>query len=188
MTERRQADSPRSTDESLRVVAWEVPEIAAVVVLVAFFALVVGGLAAGIILSTEVGGPAPRQFTGEAIVFGASWAEPLLAVALLGVVCVGWWQTEAWINEAEGDHYDDAVSVHVERARRIGAGAQVALVLTVFASIAGLIGEVLMNVGTNAGSWSRYMIAGAGLAGVLALAAGGLWIGRRARDARPTDR
>jgi len=51
---------------------WEVPEIAAMAVLLAFTALVLGGLVAGILLSTEVSGPVPRQFIGEAVEFGSS--------------------------------------------------------------------------------------------------------------------
>jgi hypothetical protein len=45
-------------------------------VLLAFAALVLGGLVAGIILSTEVSGLAPRQVIGEAIEFGGSLSSP----------------------------------------------------------------------------------------------------------------
>jgi hypothetical protein len=78
--------------ESETILAWEVPEIAAIVVLVAFAVLVVGGLVAGIVASTGANGafPATRQFTGQAITYGATWAEPLLAIALLAVVALCW--------------------------------------------------------------------------------------------------
>jgi hypothetical protein len=73
-------------------VAWEVPEVAAGVVLVAFAVLVVGGLIAGIVASTAATGPIPtsRQFIGTAITLGAEWADPLFAVALLAVLGVCW--------------------------------------------------------------------------------------------------
>ena len=91
---------------------WEVPEIAAMAVLLAFTALVLGGLVAGILLSTEVSGPVPRQFIGEAVEFGSSWAEPLLAVALLGVLGLSWWQIEARMDSGQ----DDESQIRRERA------------------------------------------------------------------------
>jgi hypothetical protein len=161
---------------------WEVPEIASIVVLVAFGALVVGGLVAGIVLDTELNGPIQSQLTGEAIEFGTTWAEPLLAIALLGIVSLAWWQVEAWANKGEDSQYDDyAARGHIERAGRIGLSAQAALLVTVAGSIAALVGETILNNGSGAGGWSRDILAGAALVGVLAITTGGLWIGRRAR-------
>jgi hypothetical protein len=165
---------------------WEVPEIAATVVLLAFGALAIGGLVAGVVASAgqSVAFQASSLGTGEAINFGAAWAEPLLAVALLGVVGLSWWQTEAWSAAGEGadhDNDDSEALGHIRRARRIGLAAEVALIVTVAGSVADLVGIVMEIPGNGALNWARYIITGASLIGVLAVAAGGWIIGQKAR-------
>ena len=181
MSEQPESDMTEDDSEAPSTLSWEVPEIAAMAVLLAFAALVLGGLVAGIILSTEVSGPVPRQLIGEAIEFGSSWAEPLLAVALLSVVGLSWWQIEVRKDAAQ----DDEIHPRKERAYRIGLAAEAALFLIVAGSIAALIGEVLLNIGNSAGIWSRYVLSGASLIGVLIITAAGGWIGRRTRAGMP---
>ncbi len=177
-------------DEAQPLFGWEIPEIAAMTVLVAFAVLVVGGLVAGIIASTEASGPfiGTRHVTGAALTYGATWAGPLLAIALLGVVGVGCWQIEVWkqTEEEESLEHDDCeVRGHIGRACRIGVAAQVALILTLVGSIAALIGKVMFSLGTGAQDWVRYVISGASVIAVFAITAGGWRIGHSARAAVP---
>lgn len=190
MTDQMDSEKTEDDSEMRPILAWEVPEIAAVVVLVAFAVLALGGLVAGIIFSTSIGGgfPATRQFTGEAITFGAAWAGPLLAIALLGVVGLGWWQIDTCkeAGDEEPRRFDDhEVHGRMRRAWLIAVAAQVALILTVAGSIAALVGTVLASLGGGAQNWSRFVIEGASLVGVLVIAAGGWKIGRSARAGRP---
>ena len=166
--------------------AWEVPEVAAMAVLVAFTVLAVGGLVAGIVFSTQVGGYATsREFAGEAIEFGASWAEPLLAIALLGVVGLSWWQIEAWA-ETGGEEpqlsRQREVRGHTARACRLGVAAQISLLLTLAGSVAALVGTVMAGPGTGVQVWWRYVVGAASLIGVLSITAGGWKIGQTARS------
>ena len=176
-------------NETSQLLTWEVPEIAAMVVLIALGALAVGGLVAGIIASSGWSGsfPAPRYVTGEAITFGAAWAEPLLAIALLGVMGLSWWQLQAWDDtDGEGSGEDDhKVRGHIRRALRIGLAAGIALVVTVAGSLADLIGTVMAIPGTGALNWSRYVISGASFVGVLVVATGGWIIAGKARSVVP---
>jgi hypothetical protein len=186
MTDQMDSEITEVGGETRATLSWEVPEIAAVVVLVAFGALTVGGLVAGIIFSTSTDGgfPATRQITGEAITFGAAWAGPLLAIALLGVVGLSWWLIETWgeAGDEEPRQFDDLeVQGRMWRAWRIGMAAQIALILTVGGSIAALVGTVMGSLGGGPQNWSRFVIEGASVIGVLVLAVGGWKIGRSAR-------
>jgi len=178
------ADDVAESDERL---AWEVPELAAVAVLVAVGVLMVGGLAAGIVASTtSYGGiPSSGMVAGNAISFGATWAGPLLAIALLGVVGLCWWQVEAWGDAGEPDDaHDRAVEVagHVRRARQISRWTLAALLLTCVGTAALVVGSVLLSTGGGgtAGpvAWSRTIVEVANLLAVLAVAGVGAWIGR----------
>jgi hypothetical protein len=128
---------------------------------------------------------------GAAINFGATWAEPLLAVALLGVVGLSWWQIEAWGEMGEGEIHDtddpEALG-HIERARRIGLAAEVALIVTLAGSVADLVGPVIEIPWGGARNWARYIISGASVLGVLAIAVGGWIIGRKKRTKVPEKR
>lgn len=184
---------PEDGSETQPLLPWEAPEIAAVVVLVAFAALALGGLVAGIIFSTSsIGGgfPVTRQFTGEAITYGATWAGPLLAIALLGVVGLGWWQLETWRETGDvvpGQNHDAEVQGRMRRAWRIGVAAQVAMIVTLAGSIAALVGTVMASPVGGAQNWSRFVIEGASLIGVLVVAAGGWKIGRSVTSALPVS-
>ena len=189
MTGQTASEITDDASETRPRLAWEVPEIAALVVLVAFVALALGGLVAGIIVSTELSG-FHTQFTGAAITFGAAWAEPLLAIALLGVVGLSWWQIKTWhdLGEQRRRLDDHEVRGHIARACRIGIVAQAALILTAAGSLASLIGSVMVSSGADvAQSWSRYVLSGASLIGVLAITAGSWSIARNARAALPAN-
>lgn len=183
MSDQASADADMYVDDEGHLpVIWEAPEIAAIVILVAFGFLVLGGLISGIVASTATT-PAPTtsQFTGAVITQGAEWADPLLAIALLGVTGICWWQRQAWTLESD-PHVSADVEIlgHLDRARRIGLWTQLALMLTVAGSIASLVGTVMAGLGGSAEGWSRYVFSGTSLVAVIVIAGGGSWISYRA--------
>jgi hypothetical protein len=166
--------------------AWEVPEIAGVAILVAFLVIVVGGLATGVDVSTTQQAPYidPMQSIWNAIQFGASWAEPLLAIVLLGVVGLCWWQVEAWSEEFEASAEDFTALGHMHRARQISHWALGGLIVTATGAIAGLTALIGFNIPTHPGqvAWSRVIGAGADtMATVVVLVAGILAVNRLQR-------
>jgi hypothetical protein len=157
-------------------------------VLAAVGVLVVGGLVAGIVASTMSYGGITQggAVAGNAIGFGAGWAEPLLAMALLGVVGVCWWQFEAWSDASEPDDgLDRVVEVtgHIGRAKRISQWTQAELLLLCAGAVALVVGIVLQSIGVGSNAdavdWARIVIEVASLLAVLVVAGAGAWIGRK---------
>jgi hypothetical protein len=173
--------------DSQKRLAWEAPETAAVVVVVAVGVLAVGGLVAGIAASTaSYGSFSPSHLaTGTAIAFGAQWAGPLLAFVLLGVVGLCWWQSTAWTDASEPDDEQDRVSEvtgHIRRAGQISRWTQGALLLTCVGAIALVVGSVLQTTGagtTGSLNWARNVSQVASLLAVLVVAGAGIWIARQ---------
>jgi uncharacterized membrane protein (DUF485 family) len=160
-------------------VAWEVPEIAGVAVLVAFFVTVVGGLAMGIDVSVGQQAPYVDQMenTWNAIQFGASWAEPLLAIILLGVVGLCWWQVEAWSDELDEDTEEGLAAFgHLRRARQISRWALGALILTATGAVADLIALIGFNIPAHGGqvAWARVIGVGAATVATVVVVVAGL--------------
>lgn len=168
-------------------VDWEVPEVAAVAVLVAVGLLVLGGLATGIAAASGASGSIPPGagvvVAGSSIQTGAAWAEPLLAILLLGVLGLCWWQVDGW-SDASEDTESSEVAGHLRRGRQIAVWVQGALILTLAGSASLFAGMLLVNsYGGNRSSliWSRDLYQAASLLAVAALVSGGLWIGTRLR-------
>ena len=160
---------------------WEVPEIAAVGILVAFSLIVVGGVATGIDVSTGRQQPFFDQLENvwNAIEFGTSWAGPVLAIVLLAVVGLCWWQVEAWSVESPPTPLEPS-SAHdyIRRAQKISLWALGSLVITVVGAVAGCVALVASNIPAHPGrvGWSRVFGVGAGLAAVIVVAAAGLLV------------
>ena len=181
------ADSTDDIDSSAERLAWEVPETAAVAILVASGVLMVGGLVAGIVASSPSyeGGTPLRIAASTAISFGATWAGPLLAVTLLGVVGLCWWQAEAWGAASELDDDRDQVveaAGHMRRAHRISQWTRVELLLICAGAVALVVSSALMStggLGTNAVNWARIIVEVANLLAVLVVTGVGVWIGRK---------
>jgi len=181
------AEASDDLDEPVERVPWEVPEIATVTVLVATGVLMAGGLAAGIVASTpSYGGGTPLRITAStAISFGATWAGPLLAIVLLGVVGLCWWQADAWCAGSEtGEKRDDVneAAGHVRRAHRISQWTQVELLLVCAGAVALVASSALLSTGgisANAVDWARIIVEVANLVAALAVAGVGVWIGRK---------
>lgn len=139
--------------------AWELPELVALVVPVVVAVLAVAGLVTGIMESTGYAGPSVRQQVGSAIEQGAAWSGPIIAVLLLGALGACWWQREAWTEVA--DNPDDAEMVakalgHVDRSRVISRWIVGGLALVAIAAIAAFVGALLLNAPT-AGPGSQYL-------------------------------
>jgi hypothetical protein len=174
---------PDDLDGSGQRLAWEVPETAAVAVLVAVGVLMAGGLVAGIVAA----GTPFRIAASTAISFGATWAGPLLAIALLGIAGLCWWQSEAWGALSEPDEESkrtfEAVG-HMQRAHRICQWTQIELLLICLGAVALVVSSTLLSTGglsANAVSWARIIVQTANLLAVLAVASVGVWIGRKVK-------
>jgi hypothetical protein len=189
------ADSPDDIDRSRVRLAWEIPEIAAVAVLMAVGALIVGGLVAGIVASTPTYvGTSARFATGNAISFGAFWAGPPLAIALLGVVGLSWWQLETWRAASEPDDERDQraeAAGHMRRAHRISQWSQVALLLICAGAVALVVSSTLLSTGgvnSNSADWARVVVEAANLLAIVVVAGAGIWIARKVTmDEEPSD-
>jgi hypothetical protein len=181
---------PDDLDGSGQRLAWEVPETAAVAVLVAVGVLMAGGLVAGIVAAgtpSYGGGTSLRIAASTAISFGATWAGPLLAIALLGIAGLCWWQSEAWGALSEPDEESkrtfEAVG-HMQRAHRICQWTQIELLLICLGAVALVVSSTLLSTGglsANAVSWARIIVQTVNLLAVLAVASVGVWIGRKVK-------
>ena len=158
--------------------AWEVPEVLAAVVLLAVAVLAAGGLAAGISLSVSVQSALPSPSVWSAVQFGSQWADPLVALVLLGVLGVCWWQLQAWAEVVEEDADGDRSEAlgHMRRARLTVWWAVGAFGVTAVGSIA----EFASTIGQgDAGvTWPFDINGGAGMSAVLLVAGTGALVGR----------
>lgn len=179
--------APDEEDDTPSRSAWELPEIVAVSVLVAFFGLVVGGLVTAIVVGTTPIEPSPgNQLVGEAIQLGAEWADPLLTALLLAVLGLCWWQFQAWAAAAETTSDDEQTSEvldHLRRARLITIWTQAALALTALGSVALFAGGILTDTGLGTAVprtiWARDIYAAASVLAVFVLVGVGLLVGKR---------
>ena len=163
--------------------------MAAVVILVAVGLLVLGGLATGV--AAAVGAPgsfgpgAGLTIAGSSIETGAEWADPLLAIVLLGVLGLCWWQVDGW-SEATDDIDLSEVTGHIRRGRRIAWWVQGALIVTLAGSTALFAGLLLINSSQGNQSalvWSRDIYGAASVLAVAVIAFGGVWAGAQVKVA-----
>jgi len=171
---------------------WVGPEVVAVAVLVTVGLLALGGLAEGIYVATSNSQPFVDPFANvwNSITFGASWAEPLLALFLLGATGVCWWHVDRW-----SDDIDDSSGVlepalgYIRRAQRIASWALGGLSLTVLGSVAGLIaniGIVVLSQSIGVAD-SRVIGAAASTTAVLAIGVAGSLVVRETRRMAVVD-
>jgi hypothetical protein len=170
--------------------AWEVPEIAGAAILVGVAVLIVGGLAVGIARAlTTTGGvfAFSNQQTWAAVQFGAVWASPVVAVLLVGVLGLCWWQDQGWEEVvADGAEELSEARGHLRRARRMIAWTRVLVALTAVGSIALFAAALGINQGSS--DWYDYYFpSGASTVATFALLAGAFWIDRKHTPAHDTD-
>jgi hypothetical protein len=174
---------PDEEDDAPHRLPWELPEIVAVAVLVAFVLLVVGGLVTAIVTGTAPNGsPLPgNQPIGLSLQYGTEWAEPLLAVVLLAVLGLCWWQFQMWADVTETTSDDQQafdVQGHIHRARQITIWTQAALGLMALGSVVLFAGSVLITTGLSQVAWSHDFYEGASALAVIVLAGVGLFVGK----------
>lgn len=169
---------------------WEVPEIFGAAVLASVSVLGVGGLATGIARAiTEAASNFPpglgSQEVWNAIAFGSEWAGPLLAIVVLGVLGLCWWQVDAWLEVTETLGSDDDESEeargHMHRAHLIARWAMTTLAVTAAGSIAGFVAEVGTNTGQSL--WTIDIYGGGSLLAVLVLLSAAVPVYRKTQHA-----
>ena len=143
--------------------------------------LAVGGLAVGMARIAVVSAPLGEgQYIWSAIDIGAEWANFLVAVIVLGVLGLCWWQLHAWAevvdDPEEASQLPDALG-HIRRARRLTRWAEVALGLTLLGSVAGFAATV--GTGGTTELWVFDLVAGAQMLAVIVIFVAGIVVGRQ---------
>jgi len=165
---------------------WDIPEFAAAAALGAIALIIAGATVAGIAVgASQIGGPSGTGETvGADMQYAAQWADILVAIALLAVSGLCWWQTEGWVRGSTGGgggHDSEWARGHLRRVGAITVATQVELVLTGVGALAGFVGAILFYGSVPAGSdaWTRDIMPAANFVAVLAVAAAGMLITRR---------
>jgi hypothetical protein len=98
----------------MRRTSWELPEIVAGSILVAFSALAVGGIASGIAAAASNSNPfSIGESAAQILVQATSWAGPFEAFMVLVALLVIWWQADRWsevleqYDEQDAEQYED---------------------------------------------------------------------------------
>lgn len=168
---------------------WSAPEVAAVAVLGAVGVMALGGLAMGIDVAAGTLSPYPDSLIGvwDSITYGASWAGPVLAIALLAVAGVCWWQTDRWADDAADDAGDEGAAEearwYVGRAQRLGVWTIAALAIVTSAALALLVSVVGIDVASHPGQqgWARVIGVSADALAVIVVDACGVAVVRSAQ-------
>lgn len=152
-------------------ISWGRTELLVLAALVVAGVLALGGLAAGVAAaSISVAGTGEQYLNGQAIRLGAGWAEPLLALFLLGALVLSLGSDEKW-GRAAADR-DDVARAHYWRARRTALLANVLLGTTVLGAASGVAGVALAQASLPPAAvtgtmWSQEFLAIAGLVGTV---------------------
>ena len=163
---------------------WEVPELVGVAVLLVVAVLALGGLAIGIAGSLKGQLPDNISPVWTNLEFGAQWANPLVALAVLGVLGVCWWQLQAWaevIEAPDEEDENDRIEAlgHMVCARMGVISSLGALGVTALGSIAEFVG--LLGQGGVSQLWPEYVFRGTEMLAVLVVLAIGMMIERGLR-------
>lgn len=182
---------------------WSAPELAAAAVLAAVGVLALGGLAMGIDVAATTASPYPGSLvdTWDSITYGASWTGPVLAMAVLAVAGLCWWQADRWAEDAadgspaaddagagdpttddEADHAAGTARWYVARAMQLALWALAALALVALASLALLAAVVGIDVAAPVGQqgWARVIGVSADALAVLVVSGCGAAVARSA--------
>jgi energy-coupling factor transporter transmembrane protein EcfT len=164
---------------------WDVPEMAAAAVLVGIAVVIAGGVAAGVAVGAAQIGipPGAAQTVGEDLQVAAQWADLVVAIVLLALSGLCWWQAESWVDaisggEVEGE--DGWAHEHLRRVRALTLGTQIELVLTGIGAVASFVGAVVFDASFPSGSdaWTRDIFPGANLLAVLVVVTVGVLVTR----------
>lgn len=164
---------------------WSPPEVAVVAVLGAVAVLALGGLAMGIDVAASTMSPYPDSLIGawDSVTYGASWAGPVLAMALLAGAGVCWWQADRWADDAGGDTDDDAAQAarrYVARAQRLAVWNVAGMTVVTLAAFALCAAVVGIDVASHAPqqAWARVIGVAADAAAVVVVQACGIAVVR----------
>jgi hypothetical protein len=171
---------PEESDPNPRL-EWEVPEIVGATILVSIAILAIGGLVTGIARDiATTGGALPigsgNQQVWYAVQIGAEWASPVVALILMGVVGLCWWQWQGWSEVIEDPDRIEELSEalgHLRRAQRTAMWTRVVLVVTALGSIAVFVAQLGVYSGSDA---TLDILPGVETLAVFVLLAGALWI------------
>src|SRR5271165_1615881 len=94
---------------AVRHAEWELPEVLAAVVLLAFTVITTAAVVTGLVAAygQEQPGLTAAQIVGLAMQDATTWANPAFTALLLGVVVLIWWQVRIWTAEIAQHDFDD---------------------------------------------------------------------------------
>jgi len=169
--------SPSDAPEGgIRHAEWELPEVLAAVVMVAFVIVTITALVAGIVYAgSRNPGVGATQAVGESMEVATAWANPAFAFILVVGVGLVWWQVRIWSGEIDlavageaedpdPDAADSPVLVaafdHLLRAKSLASWALPLLVVVLTASLASVVSSFLIYRGQGFGGgevWSNHV-------------------------------
>jgi len=169
--------SPSDVPEGgIRHAEWELPEVLAAVIMVAFVIIAITAVVAGIVdAGSKNPGLSSAQVVGEAMETATAWANPAFAFILVVGVGLVWWQVRIWsaeidvaaAGEAEDvdlDAADSPVLVaafdHLLRAKSLVSWALPLLVAVLTAAAASVVASFLLYRGQGIGGgevWSNHV-------------------------------
>lgn len=166
---------------------WDIPEFAAAAALGAIALIIAGAAIAGIAVgASQIGAPGGTGETiGADMQYAAQWADITVAIVLLAVSGLCWWQTASWVeasSEGVSGHEGEWALDHLRRVRMITLATEVELVLAAVGALAAFVGAVLFygSFAGSSASWTRDILPAANLLAVLAVASAGMLVARRA--------
>jgi hypothetical protein len=173
---------------------WDIPEFAAAAVLGAIAVLIAGATVAGIAVGASQIGlpPGTGETVGADMQYAAQWADIVIAIVLLALSALCWWQAEGWLETASArtPAADTRGALdHLRRVRAITIATEVELVLTGVGALAAFVGAILFYGGAPSGSdaWTRDILPAANFLAVVAVVTAGMLVARRV-DAAGADR
>jgi len=183
--------APSAGVGAVRHADWELPEVLAAVILVAFVILTATGVAVGVTtgLGSEAAPLSTVQGTGLAMQAATTWASPAFAFVLLSTAWLVWWQVRIWgaeiaLAEAAGDDApagDDPTVIaafdHLLRAKALATWSLPLYVVVLSAAASNVAGSFLLYRGrgslAGAARWSQHLGSiGLGLATALLVGTG----------------
>jgi len=159
---------------AVRHAEWELPEVLAAVVLLAFTVITAAAVVTGLVAAygQEQPGLAQAQIIGLAMQDATAWANPAFTALILGVVVLIWWQVRMWTAEiaqyegedsAAGAADDDSMLLaafdHLLRAKSLASWAVPVVIVVLAAAADSAVASFLLYRGQGIGGgtiWSNH--------------------------------
>lgn len=169
---------------------WDIPEFAAAAALVAIAVVIIGAAVAGIAVGASQTGTVSgaTETVGADMEYAAQWADILVAIVLLALAGLCWWQTQEWTQASSAANPASETGWaldHLRRVRAITVATEVELVVTAVGALAGFVGAILFygSFPSASDNWTRDILPAANFLAVLAVVAAGMLVTRRAAAA-----